>query len=58
MDLIGRNREIETFKFCQDSSESKLIAIYGRRRVGKTFLVRRYFQSKLNSKLQDCSKEI
>ena len=45
MELIGRKREKETFKHCLDSSESKLIALYGRRRVGKTFLVRKYFQS-------------
>jgi len=47
MDLIGRKEEKETFKYCLNSSESKLIAIYGRRRVGKTFLVRKYFQSKV-----------
>jgi len=43
MDLIGRKQEKETFKHCLDSTESKLIAVYGRRRVGKTFLVRQYF---------------
>lgn len=47
MDLIGRKQEKETFKHCLESSESKLIAVYGRRRVGKTFLVRRYFQTKI-----------
>lgn len=47
MQLIGRKQERETFKHCLNSSESKLIALYGRRRVGKTFLVRQYFQSKI-----------
>jgi len=47
MELIGRKEEKETFKYCLNSSESKLIAVYGRRRVGKTFLVRKYFQSKI-----------
>jgi len=47
MKLIGRKPEKETFKHCLDSSESKLIAVYGRRRVGKTFLVRNYFQDKI-----------
>jgi AAA+ ATPase superfamily predicted ATPase len=47
MNLIGRKREKATLKHCLDSSESKLVALYGRRRVGKTFLVRQYFQSKI-----------
>lgn len=47
MNLIGRKQEKETFKHCLDSTESKLIAVYGRRRVGKTFLVRQYFGSKI-----------
>lgn len=47
MDLIGRHAERATFDHCLKSSESRLIALYGRRRVGKTFLVRKYFESKL-----------
>lgn len=47
MKLIGRKEEKATFKHCLDSTESKLIAVYGRRRVGKTFLVRNYFQAKI-----------
>lgn len=47
MYLIGRNQEKATFNHCLDSSESKLIALYGRRRVGKTFLVRQFFKSKI-----------
>ncbi len=42
MDLVGRKLERETFDHCLSSSESKLIAVYGRRRVGKTFLIRNY----------------
>ncbi|MEM7374207.1 MAG: ATP-binding protein [Bacteroidota bacterium] len=47
MKLIGRIPEKETFHHCLSSSESKLIALYGRRRVGKTFLVREYFKGKI-----------
>lgn len=47
MDLIGRKQEKETFRHCLNSTESKLIAVYGRRRVGKTFLVRKYFGEKI-----------
>lgn len=38
--LIGRKEEIEIFdKYCK-SDKNELVAIYGRRRVGKTYLVR------------------
>jgi uncharacterized protein len=47
MELIGREAEQDTFKHCLQSSESKLVAVYGRRRVGKTFLIRKYFESKI-----------
>ncbi|MFK7907843.1 MAG: ATP-binding protein [Chitinophagales bacterium] len=47
MQLIGRVEEKETFKHCLDRTESKLIALYGRRRVGKTFLVRQYFGTRI-----------
>ena len=38
--LIGRVEEIEILNRYQNSCKSEVIAIYGRRRVGKTFLVR------------------
>jgi len=47
MELIGRNEQKAIFKHCEASTESKLIAIYGRRRVGKTFLIRKHFKSKI-----------
>jgi len=47
MKLIGRKQEKETFEHCLNSSESKLIALYGRRRVGKTFLIRQFFGTKI-----------
>ena len=41
--LIGREKEIAELKRCVDSSRSEFIVVYGRRRVGKTFLVRKFF---------------
>ncbi len=38
--LIGRGEEIDLLKSYQDSPKSEFVAVYGRRRVGKTFLVR------------------
>ncbi len=38
--LIGRKKELQELKSYIDSDRSEFIAIYGRRRVGKTFLIR------------------
>ena len=39
MDIIGRRKEIRDLQTYYDSGKPELIAIYGRRRVGKTFLI-------------------
>lgn len=41
--LIGRTKEQALLKRAYESDESQFVAIYGRRRVGKTFLVREVF---------------
>lgn len=41
--LIGRERECEELKWALDSKRSEMVVLYGRRRVGKTFLIRRFF---------------
>ena len=41
--MIGRKKELLTLKNAYESSESQLVAIYGRRRVGKTYLVNEAF---------------
>lgn len=38
--LIGRENEVDKLEKCLNSKRSEFIAVYGRRRVGKTFLVR------------------
>jgi len=42
--LIGRANEQAALAAALDSPEAELVAIYGRRRVGKTFLVREFFK--------------
>lgn len=42
--LVGREAEIDIMERLLRSKESELLAIYGRRRVGKTFLIRTYYQ--------------
>ena len=41
--LIGRKKEVAALKSAQESDTSELVAVYGRRRVGKTFLIRETF---------------
>ena len=43
MNLIGRNREIGELDRCLKSDQSEFVVVYGRRRVGKTFLVEEFF---------------
>ncbi len=47
MDLIGRENERKIFKQHMQSKQSKLIALYGRRRIGKTYLVRAHFKKEM-----------
>lgn len=47
-ELIARKKEIELLEKYYKSDGSDFIAIYGRRRVGKTFLIRSLFGSKKN----------
>ena len=42
--MVGRNYEINRLKNSLKSADSELIAVYGRRRVGKTFLIRNIYQ--------------
>lgn len=44
--LIGRQRESQELQWAMESKRSELIILYGRRRIGKTFLVRSFFQDK------------
>lgn len=41
--MVGRKKELLKFKDALESEQSEFIAVYGRRRVGKTFLIRQAF---------------
>lgn len=45
--LIGRTRERELLDRAMRSTDAELVAVYGRRRVGKTFLIREHFGADL-----------
>ena len=44
--IIGREKEIKRLDRALEESEAQLIIVYGRRRVGKTYLVNEYFEKK------------
>ena len=44
--LIGRERETHILEGCYGSDKSEFVVVYGRRRVGKTFLVKTLFEAR------------
>jgi len=42
-DVIGRQKEIKQLEKVKNSRKSEFVVVYGRRRVGKTFLIREFF---------------
>lgn len=45
--FIGRKAEIKALEICVESGKPEFVAVYGRRRVGKTFLVRKVLGNRL-----------
>lgn len=43
--IIGRTEEIDKLRRAYDSEYSEFVAVYGRRRIGKTFLIRETFRN-------------
>lgn len=68
--IIGRKPEVELLQSTLNSGKSELIAVYGRRRVGKTFLIREcykqniffevtgLFNGTMNDQIRNFTKEI
>ena len=46
MTIVGRRDEMRELERYHDSGRPELVIVYGRRRVGKTYLVREYFENK------------
>ena len=46
--IIGRKKELEQLSSVLDSNRAELVAVYGRRRIGKTFLVKEFFNGKFD----------
>ena len=44
--IVGRKKEIEMLQRIVESEDPEFVAVYGRRRVGKTFLIKQFFDNK------------
>ncbi|MBQ0072330.1 MAG: ATP-binding protein [Spirochaetales bacterium] len=49
--IVGRKKECERLQKCLDSSAAELFVVYGRRRVGKTYLVNQFFDGRFDFKV-------
>ena len=47
-DIIRRKPELETLKYLYESPKSEFLAIYGKRRVGKSFLIEEAFEGRIS----------
>ena len=50
--MIGRKNEKEELLSALEVDESQFVAVYGRRRVGKTYLIREAFNYQFPSNIQ------
>ncbi len=50
-EIIGRSEEKKVLERLKFSNRSEFLALYGRRRVGKTFLIREYFKNQFTFQL-------
>lgn len=48
MKIIGRINEQEELKSCLKSKKPEFIVVYGRRRIGKTYLIKEFFDNKFS----------
>ena len=53
--IIGRNDEIKLLQELIQSNQPELLAVYGRRRIGKTYLIKNYYASQI---VFHCSGEL
>ena len=46
--MIGRKKETQYLSECLESNQSEFLVVYGRRRVGKTYLIKEYFNNRFS----------
>jgi AAA+ ATPase superfamily predicted ATPase len=54
--IVGRRDEVARLDRCMESRSTQLIIVYGRRRVGKTYLINEYYDYKFAFKLTGAYK--
>ena len=55
--IIGRKQEISRLDSCMETPKAQLIIVYGRRRVGKTYLINEYYNNKFTFKMTGAYKK-
>jgi len=58
MDIIGRNEEQYALQQYVESDKPEFVAVYGRRRVGKTFLIKEYFKKSFSFYISGMAKAL
>ena len=48
MNIVGREQEIKELERLYSTGHSEFVAVYGRRRVGKTFLIKEVFKERMS----------
>ena len=49
--LVARTEEIRRIRSCMNETTAQLIILYGRRRVGKTYLINELFEGRFDFKI-------
>ena len=49
--MIGREKEWRRLSLCVEAEQPQFVVIYGRRRVGKTYLINQFFRGRFDFKL-------
>lgn len=55
--LVARKEEIRRLERCMEEKTAQFVILYGRRRVGKTFLINQFFDGRFDFKITGAYKE-
>lgn len=55
--IIARSEEIKRLNQCMNETDAQLVILYGRRRIGKTFLINEFFDGRFDFKMTGAWQE-